>query len=195
MPRRGCVTDGGFGGVTTIGIAQAPRDRSRLVLVLEFQSMTSINPPPSAADKTSATRNYLCRCGSGLKFKHCCGTASTGPERNQTAAAPRPSLGPVTEAGRLLASFSRLEQSMQQRQRSPNGARTSPEGELRRTRSAQAHLDLAARHEAIWLLSDWTPFAGHGNLRFTTPGLGVVARQCGLVPISSRISLPAGVLF
>ncbi len=112
------------------------------------------HPVPGTGEPTSAGRNDNCPCGSGRKFKRCCGAASTDPKTNPTAAVPRPSLGPVTEVGGLLASFSRLEQSMRQRQRPLDPASTSREEKLQRTRSAQAQLDLAARHETAGRLPE-----------------------------------------
>jgi len=116
--------------------------------------MRNAHSLPGAAERTSAARDDNCPCGSGRKFKHCCGGASTGPKTNPTVAVPLPSLGPVTEVGGLLASFSRLEQSMRQRQSPLDPASTSLDEKLRRTRSAQAQLDFAGRQEAAGRLPE-----------------------------------------
>ena len=116
--------------------------------------MSNAKQLPSA-DVTSAGRNDPCPCGSGRKYKRCCGRASADPGKiGPDTAPPRPLLGPVSEAGRLLASFSRLEQSMQQRQQSRIAANNSPEEMARRSQAAQRHLDQAARHDAAGRLPD-----------------------------------------
>jgi tetratricopeptide (TPR) repeat protein len=109
------------------------------------------------ADVTSAGRNDPCPCGSGRKYKRCCGRASADPGKiGPDTAPPRPSLGPVTEAGRLLAAYSPLRQAILQAQHRPsrNTDSAAPADKSRRTQSAQAHLNLAARHEAAGRLPD-----------------------------------------
>ena len=39
----------------------------------------ALAPTPQPAAETSAPRNAPCSCGSGLKFKHCCGGPMGGP--------------------------------------------------------------------------------------------------------------------
>jgi tetratricopeptide (TPR) repeat protein len=102
-------------------------------------------------------RNDPCPCGSGRKYKRCCGSASIAPGKiGPDTALPRPSLGPVTEAGRLLAAYSPLRQAILQAQHRPsrNTDSAAAADTSRRTRSAQAYLDLAARHDAGGRLPD-----------------------------------------
>ena len=110
-----------------------------------------------AADVTSAGRNGPCPCGSGRKYKRCCGRASADPGKiGPDTAPPRPLLGPVTETSRLLAAYSPLRQAIRQAQHDPSRSteRTVAADMSRRTRAAQAQLDQAARHDAAGRLPE-----------------------------------------
>jgi tetratricopeptide (TPR) repeat protein len=107
------------------------------------------------ADGSGPQPNDPCACGSGHKYKRCCGAAlkqAGGIEHNIAQPAPGAALGTVTETGRLLASYSRLQQAMQRR--AVPDRKTRPAAASRQRHSAQAFLDLAARHEATGRLSD-----------------------------------------
>jgi tetratricopeptide (TPR) repeat protein len=70
---------------------------------------------PAAAPAERAGRNDPCPCGSGRKFKQCCGAAhpaagSANPTRN--ARPDRLNLGPLSEAGKLREAAEALRHSM-----------------------------------------------------------------------------------
>ncbi len=84
----------------------------RSMLIQTAASMTGMNksqPISRPTEPSNRARNEPCPCGSGRKYKHCCGsnlpTARADPAppglRMPPAAA---SIGPVTDAGRFLAS-------------------------------------------------------------------------------------------
>jgi tetratricopeptide (TPR) repeat protein len=73
--------------------------------------------------------------------------------RSQDTGSLRPLIGPLTEAGRFLDSFSPLQKAIREQQ-APRARRAAagPATDTRRS-AAQAHLDRAARHEAAGRLS------------------------------------------
>ena len=123
--------------------------------------MNRTQPAPRPTGGGTTARNAPCPCGSGRKFKNCCG--GTQPAARATTAAdlghaaqPAPSIGPVTNAGRFLQSFSPLQAALRQNQQQqvtrPTG--TTPGATGQSSRSAQAYLDEARRHEAAGRQSD-----------------------------------------
>jgi tetratricopeptide (TPR) repeat protein len=119
-----------------------------------INAMPASSPLASATPGTNLARNDPCHCGSGRKFKRCCGR---GPDRapTQDAVALRPLVDPLTEAGRFLESFSPLHKAIREQQ-APRAQRAAarPAADTRRRAAAQAHLDRAARHEAAGRLAD-----------------------------------------
>jgi tetratricopeptide (TPR) repeat protein len=101
--------------------------------------MSAPQPVPHFADRAKPARNDPCPCGSGRKYKNCCGSG----RRADSFGAPEraAALGAMTEAGKFLDEFSPLRQAMRQGPRRPAAGAQA-------TRSAQDFLDLAARHEA-----------------------------------------------
>jgi len=70
---------------------------------------------PAVPPAQRSGRNGPCPCGSGRKFKQCCGTVKAGA----VAAGPRPgveadrlNLGPLSEAGKLREAIEGLRQSL-----------------------------------------------------------------------------------
>ncbi len=104
-------------------------------------------PPARTADRAKTTaRNEPCPCGSGRKYKHCCGGGRPAGRRASVAAAqntpsPGEAAGPLTDAGRGLERFSPLRQALSQGQGEQVADRRPAE-------TAQEFLNLAAWHEA-----------------------------------------------
>ena len=70
---------------------------------------------PAAAPAERAGRNDPCPCGSGRKFKQCCGAAHPAAAAASPPRGPRPdrlNLGPLSEAGELREAAEALRQSM-----------------------------------------------------------------------------------
>jgi tetratricopeptide (TPR) repeat protein len=113
------------------------------------------------ADCATVSRNEPCPCGSGRKYKHCCGgkqpaASATVAPLAQSSTGASPLLGPMTEVGRFLATFPPVQQAFTQRQVAPARSPTShePAAAEQRRRSAQAHLNQAARLEAAGRQTD-----------------------------------------
>ena len=93
---------------------------------------------PMVVSSGTAARNAPCPCGSGRKYKRCCGITKL----TYTNLA---SFEPVTESGRLLEAFSPLRHALQHNAGQPA---SRPNAGTRASQTAQAWLNLAARHEA-----------------------------------------------
>jgi hypothetical protein len=97
-----------------------PPDRGAIIMIV----MTAPQPAPRSTRRVKAARNDPCPCGSGRKYKHCCGGQRSTEQANRAPAAhetPRaaPSIGPVTDAGRFLEAFSPLQKAIRQGQSVP----------------------------------------------------------------------------
>jgi tetratricopeptide (TPR) repeat protein len=96
--------------------------------------MNAPRPATRSADPAKiAGRNDPCPCGSGRKYKHCC-----GGKHPAGGGGPAPSTGTLTGAGEFLNEFSPLRQAMRQGPGRAGGG----------AQAAQELLNLAARHEA-----------------------------------------------
>ena len=117
--------------------------------------MNKSQPFARPTEPSNIARNAPCPCGSGRKYKNCCGsnlpTARADPAppglRMPQATA---SIGPVTDAGRFLASYSPLQQVVRHGQNNAADQPTdgAPAAAKQASQSAQAWLNQAARHEA-----------------------------------------------
>jgi tetratricopeptide (TPR) repeat protein len=104
----------------------------------------------------TTARNAPCPCGSGRKFKSCCGAprpaarGQSGGLDLQRASAPAHAIGPVTDAGKFLESFSPLQAALRQSQRqsATQQTRGAPGTTGQSGRSAQSYLEEATRLEA-----------------------------------------------
>ncbi len=110
---------------------------------------------PQVAEREKSARNKPCPCGSGRKYKQCCERIAATVRADATRPAigvssALPSVGPMTEMGRLFEAFSPLRQAVAQSTPTPaaGNGQAEADGAKRSRQSAQAWLNQAARHDA-----------------------------------------------